>query len=90
MLDILSDAAAEEKEAIGRMLPASGGERAKRAKRAKHTLTGFPIYRSIADDVAHDTKKGLIAKAIQLINTTLSNTRVHILRMHCLRIVEDK
>ena len=55
MCDVISDAAAEEEEAIGWMFPSSGG----------FLLLGS----SIADDVANDTKKGSIAKAQEGINS---------------------
>ena len=64
MCDVISDAAAaEEEEAIGWMFPSSGAERAKRAER--FLLLGS----SIADGVAHDTKKGSIARAQEGINS---------------------
>ena len=55
MCDVISDAAAEEEEAIGWMFPSSGGS----------LLLGSII----ADDVAHDTKKGSIPRTQEMINS---------------------
>ena len=57
MCDVISAAAVEE-EAIGWMFPSSGG----------FLLIGS----SIADDVAHDTKKGSIARAQEGINSKVN------------------
>ena len=56
--DVISDAVADEEEAIGWMFPSSGGF--------------LFLGSSIADDVAHDTKKGSIARAREGISTSSS------------------
>ena len=57
MCEVISDAAAEEEEAIGWMFPSNG----------------FLLLRSsIAGDVAHDTKKGSKARAQEGINSSFA------------------
>ena len=73
MHDVISDAAAEEgEEAIGWMFPSRG--RASEASKASigwtYLSNGFLLLgSSIADDVAHNTNKGSIARAQQGINS---------------------
>ena len=57
MCDVLCDAAAEEEEATGWVFPSND-----------FLLLG----NSIADDVAHDTKKGSIARAQEAINSSFA------------------
>ena len=100
--DVISNAAAEDEEAIGWMFPSSGAsERSERSPRWMETsIHWLPLprqkhrwWRRTWHQEGINSKgpnKGSIARATLLTDSALCRTRIHMSRKYCLHVVLEK